>query len=76
MQPELQVAIEMSLEPRLGYIEADEITRGGDELRSRGFSGVLDMFLCRMVGRFGFDRVKAGVIRTQNKRLMAELNIV
>jgi hypothetical protein len=70
----IHAAIESSLEPRLGYIEADEIKRGGDELRRRGYKQPkLDMFLCRMVGRFGFDRVVAGVQRVQNKRLMEEL---
>jgi len=71
----IHAAIESSLEPRLGYIEADEIKRGVDEMRRRGYNQpTLDMFLCRMVGRFGFDRVVAGIQRVQNKRLMGELN--
>jgi len=75
MNAAIHAAIELSLEPHLGYIEADEIRRGGDELRRRGYNQpTLDMFLCRMVGRFGFDRVVAGIQRVQNKRLMRELN--
>jgi hypothetical protein len=67
-------AIESSLEPRLGYIEADEVQRGYDELRRQGYKQQkLDMFLCRMVGRFGFDRVVAGIHRVQNERLIKEL---
>lgn len=75
MNSAITAAIERSLEPQLGYLEADDIKRGYEELRSRGYKQPkLDMFLCRMVGRFGFDKVVASAKRVQNQRLLAELN--
>ena len=72
----LSAVIESSIEPRLGYIEADEIKRGSEDLHSRGHVGLLDMFLCRMVGRFGYNRVELGVRRVGNARLAALLRLV
>jgi hypothetical protein len=54
----------------------EQIKQGYEELRTRGYTQPkLDMFLCRIVGRFGFDRTVAGVLQVQNKRLMTELGL-